>query len=74
MIFWDEKLLRSSTLQVCGARPRYTLAFGSGRQTGGYLARFVALARPKFSPSAKTSDTPQPLYEIVGEYGFHIMW
>ena len=49
----------------CGARPRCTLAFGSGRLTGGYTARFIALARPKSFDTFTTSHTRQPLCEIA---------
>ena len=62
MIFGDEKLLRSSTLWVCGARPRCALAFGSGRLTGGYAVRGSARPSPKLLPSVATSHTRQPLY------------
>jgi len=56
MIFGDEKLTPLRSV------PRYALAYGSGRLTGGYLASGVAPPTPNFAPCGRKLQIPAGRY------------
>lgn len=55
--------IKSTLTPRCSLTP---LSIRSGHLTGGYLARFVALARPNFAPSGRKLRIPASRYVKFG--------